>query len=446
MCVVASGWSQQGVGLSRRRFIGAGLAGAVSATVLGNRKLAAAQTLPGPTVSSLPGVVALTGATIYLAPDVPPIQRGTVVARDRRIVAVGKQGEVAVPAEARILDCSGLSVAAGFSNCHVHFTGAKWQDTELAPATLLTDALAGMLTRYGFVRVVDTGSWLPNTRALGRRLDRGDVAGPQIMTAGPGFAPAAGSPYYIQPLRLPELTDPGMARTLVTELLDADGDVVKLYTGSWATQTSIVVMPVDVVRAATSTAHQRGKLVVAHPSNGAGARAAVDGGVDILAHTFPSELTGLWDRSLPLRIREAGMAMIPTLKLWQYEVRRLGLPAARAEAARANSAAQLKAFVDAGGQLLFGTDVGYMADYDPTDEYVLMQQAGLTFSQILASLTTGPAARFARAAHSGRIAAGMDADLVALDRNPERDITALARVRYAVRLGRVIYEGRPVTG
>ena len=140
------------------------------------------------------------------------------------------------------------------------------------------------------------------------------------------------------------------------------------------------------------------------------------------------------------------MALIPTLKLWQYEARRLGVSAARAELARINAAAQLKAFADAGGQLLFGTDVGYMADYDPTDEYLLMQQAGLSFSQVLASLTTGPAARFARAAHSGRIAPGMDADLVVLEGNPERDITALARVRYAVRQGRVVYDGKPATG
>ena len=62
-----------------------------------------------------------------------------------------------------------------------------------------------------------------------------------------------------------------------------------------------------------------------------------------------------------------------------------------------------------------------MADYDPTDEYLLMQQAGLSFSQVLASL--------------GRIAPGMDADLVVIEGNPERDITALARVRYAVRQG-----------
>ena len=156
MCIVASEWFRQGAGLSRRGFIGAGLAGAVSATVLGTGKLAAAQRPPRHAASGASGVVALTGATVYPGPDVPPIQQGVVVARDRRIVAVGHRGEVVVPAEAQILDCPGLFVTAGFSNCHVHFMEPKWQDADHAPAGQLTDALASMLTRYGFVRVVDT--------------------------------------------------------------------------------------------------------------------------------------------------------------------------------------------------------------------------------------------------------------------------------------------------
>jgi hypothetical protein len=45
-------------------------------------------------------------------------------------------------------------------------------------------------------------------------------------------------------------------------------------------------MPVELVRAATDAAHRRGKLVFAfaHPSKSAGARAAIEGGVDVLAH------------------------------------------------------------------------------------------------------------------------------------------------------------------
>jgi Amidohydrolase family len=81
-------------------------------------------------------------------------------------------------------------------------------------------------------------------------------------------------------------------------------------------------------------------------------------------------------------------------------------------------------------EALFGTDVGYMTDYDPTDEYVFMSHAGLTFSQILAMLTTAPAERFGVAARVGRLAPGMDADGVVIDGQPERDVSALARVRY----------------
>jgi imidazolonepropionase-like amidohydrolase len=80
-----------------------------------------------------------------------------------------------------------------------------------------------------------------------------------------------------------------------------------------------------------------------------------------------------------------------------------------------------------------------MTDYDPTDEYVFMQAAGLSYSRILAALTTAPAERFGAAARTGRLAPGMIADVVVLDGDPERDVRALTKVRYTVRDGRVIY-------
>ena len=167
---------------------------------------------------------------------------------------------------------------------------------------------------------------------------------------------------------------------------------MKLFTGSWASRTSIVVMPLEVVRAAVDAAHRRGRFVIAHPSNSAGARAAIEGGVDILAHTFPTELDRRpWDRALPGMMRERGMALVPTLKLFPYELKKVDLPPAVVATVLGNGQAQLRAFAELGGQVLFGTDVGYMTDYDPTDEYVFMQAAGLSYARILASLTTAPA-------------------------------------------------------
>jgi hypothetical protein len=233
-------------------------------------------------------LVAVTGARIYPSPTAPPIADGTIVVSKGVITAVGPREQTAVPAGATVLSGAGRTVTAGFWNTHVHFTEPKWQPADSKPAAELAADLRAMLTRWGVVRAVDVGSAPPNTLALRRRIESGEVPGPSIMLASGSFVPVGGSPYYVLPLRLPELTDSAQAGALVDRLLDVPGiDGVKLFTGSWATRHSVVVMPVEVVRGAVEAAHRRGRPVFAHPSNSAGARAAIDGGVDVLAHTFP---------------------------------------------------------------------------------------------------------------------------------------------------------------
>jgi len=68
-----------------------------------------------------------------------------------------------------------------------------------------------------------------------------------------------------------------------------------------------------------------------------------------------------------------------------------------------------------------------------------MSRAGMSMPHILASLTTNPANRFGFSKRSGRIANGMDADLVVLDGDPASDITAFSKVRQVIRQGKVIY-------
>ena len=81
-----------------------------------------------------------------------------------------------------------------------------------------------------------------------------------------------------------------------------------------------------------------------------------------------------------------------------------------------------------------------MDHFDTAMEYTQMARAGMSFPQILASLTTAPARRFGADGHSGKIAAGMDADLVVLDGDPAREITALSKVRLAIRGGAIVYK------
>ncbi len=74
------------------------------------------------------------------------------------------------------------------------------------------------------------------------------------------------------------------------------------------------------------------------------------------------------------------------------------------------------------------------------DEF--MGAAGLSWREILASLTTNPAQRFGETASRGHVAEGQVADLVVLGSDPVRGSRAFADVRWTIRGGQVIYEGR----
>src|SRR5262249_39656382 len=99
---------------------------------------------------------------------------------------------------------------------------------------------------------------------------------------------------------------------------------------------------------------------------------------------------------------------------------------------------ELKSYFDAGGTILFGTDVGYIQHYDTTEEYVLMSNSGMSWRDILASLTTKPASFF-KAQHTGEVKEGDDADLVVLSADPAADIRNFAHVQYTIRAGKTIY-------
>ena len=100
---------------------------------------------------------------------------------------------------------------------------------------------------------------------------------------------------------------------------------------------------------------------------------------------------------------------------------------------------ELRAFSQGGGEVLFGTDIGYTDHYDTALEFTLMSRAGMTLDQILASLTTNPARRFGFSGKCGRVEKGTDADLVVVDDDPAKDVTALSKVRFTIRQGTIVY-------
>ncbi len=382
------------------------------------------------------GTLAIQNAKIYTSPDAPPIERGTIVILDGKITAVGM--DVAVPADARIIPCDHCVVTAGFWNAHIHFTERKWAVADRQPAVKLNAQLADMLTSRGFTTVVDVGSNLRDTIPIRRRIESGELLGPKIYTAGSAQYPPNGIPFYLKEtlpwflLKLmPQPATPEEAAKVERRNIVEGADLLKLFTGSYIERGTVLPMPEANARAAVEVAHQHGQLAFSHPSDLAGVRVAMNSGVDVLAHAA-DDTEGV-DAQLLQTIVDRHMAMVPTLKMFGTTVTKNPhylLPIY----------SEVRQFHADGGQLIFGTDVGYMTDYTTDDEFHALAQSGLDAQDILRMLTTAPAERFGVASQKGSIAPGKLADLVVLCGDPAADVGNFAKVQTTIRSGRVLYQ------
>jgi imidazolonepropionase-like amidohydrolase len=374
----------------------------------------------------------LRGGTLYASPDAAPISNAAVVMSDGIITAVGSVSEVPSPSDARVIDCTGKTIVAGFWNSHVHFTQAAWQHAGTAPAAPMTAHMQQMLTQWGFMTVWDLGSDPRDSLALRRRISAGEILGPTIFLAGDIF-PKGGHPVYLPAeIQLPEAATAEEAEKMTNGFLGMGLDGMKLFTGVYRGNAPVINMDMAIAKAAVDVAHAQGRPVFAHPQNKTGMETAIAAGVDIMAHIVPGE-PGYSPEQLSL-FKAQHTALIPTLSMFAKTV---GSEAV-GERLVGSGVAQIKAFVENGGPVLFGTDVGYMQIYDTSLEYELMHRA-LSERQILASLTIDPAAYF-KAAKKGRVERGFDADLVVLDGDPMTDVRNLAKVAYTIRAGGIIYQ------
>ncbi|HEY6268352.1 MAG TPA: amidohydrolase family protein [Candidatus Acidoferrum sp.] len=391
--------------------------------------------------------LALIDAKIYLSPNDPPLENATILVHNGRITAVGPSATTKPPRLARavtVIHCEGMVVTAGFWNSHVHILTPGLLHSEKLSSAELSSQLEAMLTRWGFTTVFDLASILDNTNSIRHRIESGEVRGPRILTVGEPFWAKGGTPIYVKGfletnhISIPEVESSTQAAERVRQQIHEGADGIKIFAGS-VERDGILIMPLELAKAIVAEAHRAGKPVFAHPSNPQGVEVAVQSGVDILAHTTPSG--GPWSASLVEGMKATHMALIPTLTLWHVESKGES-PEGFERGMNTVVLPELRAYSQAGGQILFGTDVGYIDQFDTTEEFTLMSRAGLTWQQILATLTTNPAERFGYAARSGRIAKGLDADLVVLSADPAQDVTAFSKVAFTVRHGKIIY-GKP---
>ena len=148
---------------------------------------------------------------------------------------------------------------------------------------------------------------------------------PRILTTGLSMYPVGGVPIYVRKAlgdavaeSLPQPRTGAEAAGLVQEDARLGARGVKLFVGTWLGGSKTGLMDVAVVKGASAEAHRRGLVVFAHPGTEGGISAAIDGGVDVLAHTAPE--SGPWSAELVHRIRARRMALAPTLSLWRVEM------------------------------------------------------------------------------------------------------------------------------
>ena len=356
-------------------------------------------------------MLAFTRATVFVTPD-ESLRDATVVVDAGRIAAIGPA--IPIPPQSKVVDCSGLTITAGFWNSHVHFFERKWAEARSIPADELQRQLTQTFARHGFTSVFDLGSSYENTSAIRERIERGEVAGPRIRTTGPGIVAPGMLPsddvhrvMGVMRFAAPEVTTGAEATAAVDRLIDSGVDGIKLFP---------IAEP--ALAAAVETSHRRGKLVFLHPNRGEDVVAAVRAGVDVIAHTTPRSPAAIDSR----------VALTPTLHIWSWFMRHDRI--STQEKAAETCVDQLRKFVDVRGTVLFGTDLGAV-DPDPAPEFALMRRAGMTFAQILESLTTAPAARFGVSDRLGKIAPGYDADLTVFG-------TDITDIRFTVARGSIV--------
>ncbi len=228
-----------------------------------------------------PGPVALVGGRLIDGYGGRPIENSVVIVEGGRIMAVGRVGELAVPAGARVISTEGMSVLPGLWDMHVHLMIVghgdydHWDRTypPLFRSTIMP-AAAKQLLMAGVTSARDLGAPLEDILAIRDGVNRGELPGPTLYVSGPFLQhePYPGTEAFRWGIKGPD-----DARAKVKRLADAGVDVIKLIDQDQ--------MTMDEVRAVVDEAHKRKLPVVAHSHRPEEIRRGIQAGVDNFEHT-----------------------------------------------------------------------------------------------------------------------------------------------------------------
>ncbi len=129
------------------------------------------------------GTAVLRGARVITMHGDDVIENGDIVVKDNRIVAVGKQGAVAVPTEAKVIDVAGKTIVPGFIDTHPHWNEIRRTVMDVQNWSFLANLA------YGVTAGRDPQTATNDMFAYQDLVDTGEILGPRAYSTGPGVFP-----------------------------------------------------------------------------------------------------------------------------------------------------------------------------------------------------------------------------------------------------------------
>lgn len=405
----------------------------------------------------------------------PPRANQTVVIGDNGLIEAITPASEPLPQNATILYQGGKTMMPLLINTHGHVGNLR--GTEVSSKNFTAQNVEHHLQQYlayGVGAVLSLGTDKPCGFVLRDMSRRGALIGAMLFTAGRGFGVANGAPPLSMGIDQPyRPATPEEARAQVRELAAERPDAVKIWVDDMG-NSSFKKMPPEIYTAIIDEAHAHGLRVAAHVYYAEDARALVNAGVDILAHSIRD--TDI-DDTLLAEMYLRHITYIPTLSLDEFAFAYQGQPvwlhdpffmasleegvlnkidsdsyrektrkdpkSAREEAALQVALRNLKRIYDAGINVTMGTDsgatitrpIGFSEHY----ELELMVHAGLTPLQAITIATRNGATLLGMGNERGTLEVGKHADFLMLNANPAENI------RYTQAISSVWRDGRQVS-